>query len=123
MGPHMGSVLISPFPLVLTGQCWCHAVGLGGGKSNEDHMGSHMGSVLVSPFLLEANGNRNGVMDGQNQIPNVVKVGSVGRHTGKHTETSLFLSSARAKAWQRANQRKGRPWRAPTSRRHPLLIS
>ena len=64
-----------------------------------------MGSVLVSPFPLEANGSRNGVMGGQNQIPNVVKVGSEGRHTGKHTETSLFLSSARAKAWQRVNQR------------------
>ena len=54
-------------------------------------MGSHMGSVLVSPFPLEANGSRNGVMDGQNQIPNVVKVGSEGRHTGKHTETSPLL--------------------------------
>ena len=27
-------------------------VGIGGGKSNEDHMGSHMGSVLISPFPL-----------------------------------------------------------------------
>ena len=80
-------------------------------------MGSHMGSVLVSPFPLEANGNRNGVMDGQNQIPNVVKVGSVCRHTGKHTETSLFLSSARAKAWQRVNQRN------PTHYPPPALCS
>ena len=56
-----------------------------------------MGSVLVSPFPLEANGNRNGVMDGQNQIPNVVKVGSVCRHTGKHTETSLLSLISKGK--------------------------
>ena len=70
---------------------------IGGGKSNEDRMGSHMGSVLVSPFPLEANGNRNGVMDGQNQIPNVAKVGSEGRRTGKHTETSLFSLISKGK--------------------------
>ena len=53
-------------------------------------MGSHMGSVLVSPFPLEANGNRNGVMDGQNQIPNVAKAGPEGKHTGKRAEASLL---------------------------------
>ena len=51
-------------------------------------MGSHMGSVLVSPFPLEANGNRNGVMDGQNQIPNVVKVGSEGTKNCGHSLAS-----------------------------------
>ena len=56
-----------------------------------------MGSVLASPFPLEASGSRNGVMGGQSQIPNVAKVGSEGRHTGKHTETSLFSLISKGK--------------------------
>ena len=78
-------------------------------------MGSHMGSVLVSPFPLEANGNRNGVMDGQNQIPNVVKVGSVCRHTGKHTETSLFSLIGKGKGMAEGQSKESHPLPAPGS--------
>ena len=36
-------------------------------------------------------------MDGQSQAPNVAKVGSEGRHTGKHTEASLLSLASKGK--------------------------
>ena len=78
-------------------------------------MGSHMGSVLVSPFPLEANGSRNGVMGGQNQIPNVAKAGSACRHTGKHTETSLFSLISKGKGMAEGQSKESHPLPAPGS--------
>ena len=76
-------------------------------------MGSHMGSVLVSPFPLEANGSRNCVMGGQNQIPNVAKAGSACRHTGKHTETSLFSLISKGKGMAEGQSKESHPLPAP----------